>query len=192
MSLGLDAGFERATPLDALTIRAVPPIRHGALVGTAGRAFGSQRHGWLEREVPRIAFVQRDDQFRVPPFIAQLIKAHGIAGFVEASDLDRKTQVVAGLMHREEAEHGIVPTVIGEQNKEREFDGRVERIRREFVIRVPVDPAIVVTIVAPARGGVAVIAFTVAPFVGRFALVVAFAVFTPVGIRPRAEFRAVP
>ena len=143
MSLGLDAGFEWATPLDALTIRTVPPVRHAALVGTAGRAFGGQGHGRLEGEVTFVAFVQWDDQFRVPLFVAELIKAQGIAGFVEAGDLDRETQVVAGLMHREEAEHGIVPTVIGEQNQERKFDGRVERIGREFVIRVPVDPAIV-------------------------------------------------
>ena len=54
-----------------------------------------------------------------------------------------------------------------------------------------VDPAIVVTVVAPARRGIPIIAFTVAPFCGFLALIIAFAVFPSVGIRPGAEFGAI-
>lgn len=116
------APLERATPLETLAVRAVAPVPHGTTVGTAGGSCGCQRHGGLELEVPSIAFVQRDDEFRVPEVVAEPIKTQSIAGFVETRDLNRETQVVAGLMHREEIEHRIVPTVVGEQDKEWKFD----------------------------------------------------------------------
>ena len=78
-----------------------------------------QGYRWREGEVPRVAFVERDDEFRVPLFIAEFIEAQGIAGFVEAGDLDGESHVITGLVHGEETEHRIMATVVGEQDEER-------------------------------------------------------------------------
>ena len=69
--------------------------------------------------------------------------------------------------------------------------GSSKGVGGQFVVGVSVDPAVMVAVVTPASGRVTIIPFTVAPFVGLFALVVAPAMFAPMRIRPGAEFRAI-
>jgi hypothetical protein len=72
--------------------------------GQRGVPSGVSVTGGLEGKMTLVPFVQRDNQFRAPPFVAQLIEAQGIAGFVKTRDLDWEPKVIAGLMHGEESE----------------------------------------------------------------------------------------
>jgi len=192
LTLRLLATLERTPPLEALAIRAIAPVDHRASVWAEGRACGGQRDGRGVSGMSRIALIEWDDQRSVPQFGAQAIHAEGIAGFVETGDLNGKAQQVAGFVHGEETRYRIMAVVVSHADDQRQLGSVVEGVAREFVVGVPVDPAIVVTVVAPAGGGITVIAFAVTPRVGLFAFVVALAVFASMRVRPGAQFGAVP